>query len=135
MNRGHITCALLVLSFFFLITSCSKEAGEGGTSGIRGKVYAKYYDDYFTTFLGAAYAQDKEVFIVYGDDATYSDKVTTNYDGTYEFSYLRKGNYKVYVYSEDSTLTSPSGEIAVMAEIEISKNNVVVNVPDIMIFD
>jgi hypothetical protein len=130
-----LSIRVLLVALFMSLLSCSKEAGQGGTAGIRGKVYSKYYDDYFTTFLGEGYAPDKEVFIVYGDNATYSDKVTTNYDGTFEFTNLRKGTYTVFVYSKDSTLTIPAGEYAVTSEVEITKNGEIVTMPDLQIFD
>ncbi|MEI6854320.1 MAG: hypothetical protein WCL06_15840 [Bacteroidota bacterium] len=128
---------LIVLPLFIvvLISSCSKDPGVGGNGSIHGKVYAKYYNKYFTVFLGEGYAADKEVYIIYGDDLDYGDKVNTNYDGSYEFKYLRKGKYKVVTYSKDSTLTVPSGTIAVIQEGEISSNKESVELPDLKIFD
>jgi hypothetical protein len=57
------------------------------------------------------------VFIIYGDDVSYSDKISAGPDGRFEFKYLREGNYTVYVYSKDSTL---AGKHAVSKSIEIS---------------
>jgi hypothetical protein len=135
MKHIGFLSVIVVAGAMMFLSSCSKDPGEGGTSGIRGKVHAKYYDDFFTTYLGEGYAGDKEVFIIYGNSQTYSDKVTTNYDGTFEFNYLRKGMYKVFVYSKDSTLTIPSGEYPVTAEVEISSNKEMVTIPDLEIFD
>jgi hypothetical protein len=52
----------------------------------------------------------------------------------YEFKYLRPGNYTVFVYSEDSTLTLPSGKYAVIREIKITGNRQTVKADDIIIF-
>ena len=121
--------AFLVLCF----TSCSKEAGEGGTSSVFGKVYVKDYNSTYTVLQDEYYAPEEDVYIVYGDDRTFSDRVNTNYDGTFEFKYLRKGIYHIYAYSEDSTLQS-SGKYAVIRDVEITKNSQEVEATEIVIF-
>lgn len=128
---------LLILIAVFvaatIFTSCKKEAGEGGTSSIYGKVYVKDYNSTFTVLLEEYYAQDVDVYIIYGDDKTFSDRIRTNYDGTYEFKYLRKGTYHVYAYSKDSTLQT-NAMIPVIKDVEITKNNDDVETPEIVIF-
>lgn len=124
-----------LIALILISTSCSKDEGQGGTASVRGKVHARYYNDLFTAYLGEGYAADEDVYIIYGDEFTYGDHVKTNYDGTYEFNYLRKGNYKIYAYSKDSTFTEPSGKFAVIQEVEISGSNDEVVVPDIEILD
>jgi hypothetical protein len=131
-KKGLIFSTLVVL---LLVSSCAKDAGEGGTSSIKGKVWGKYYNKTFTSLIGETYAPDKDVYIIYGDDATYGDKQKTCYDGSFEFKYLRKGKYKVYAYSLDTTLTNPSTQFAVIAEVEITKNGETVVTNDIVIAD
>jgi hypothetical protein len=126
---------ILCIVAAFVLVSCSKEAGEGGTSSIRGKVHARYYNDLFTSYLGEGYDPDEDVYIVYGDDATYSDHLKTNYDGSYEFKYLRKGTYRIFAYSKDSTFSIPAGKYAVIQEITIDKNNQEKIAADIEILD
>lgn len=128
---------LIVMPLFIaiMISSCSKDPGVGGNASIHGKVFARYYNKYFTVFYGEGYAADKEVYIIYGDDLDYGDKVNTNYDGVFEFKYLRKGKYKVVTYSKDSTLTIPSGTYAVIQEGEITDNKENLELPDLKIFD
>jgi hypothetical protein len=70
-KKGLIFSTLVVL---LLVSSCAKDAGEGGTSSIKGKVWGKYYNKTFTSLIGETYAPDKDVYIIYGDDATYGDK-------------------------------------------------------------
>lgn len=122
------------LTAFFLF-SCEKEPGEGGNSTIFGKVYVKDYNGTFTVLNGEYYGQDEDVYIIYGDDKTYSDHVSTNYDGVYEFKYLRPGKYTVYTYSKDSTLQSPSGVYEVKQEVEITEKNQEYEVPELIIFN
>ena len=126
---GSISVIILMM-----VLSCSKDPGPGGTSTIYGKVYVKDYNSTFTVLRGEYYAQDESVYIVYGDDRTYSDDVSTNYDGTFEFKYLRKGTYHIYAYSKDSTLQS-NALIPVIMDIEITENGSEVECPEIMIFD
>ena len=131
-KKGLILSTFVVL---LLVASCAKDAGEGGTSSIKGKVYAKYYNKTFTSLIGETYAPDKDVYIIFGDDVTYGDKQKTCYDGSFEFKYLRKGKYKVYAYSLDTTLTNPSTQFAVIAEVEITKNGETEVTNDIVIAD
>ncbi len=119
--------------------TCKKDPGQGGNSFIRGKVYAKYYNKTFTAVLDSGYAPNVGVYIIYGNDVTYGDNQNTNYDGTYEFRYLRTGDYKIYAYSKDSTgayngkvnLLAPP--IAVIANVTIKSANQTVNVANLQV--
>lgn len=132
---------LLLLSIVFLVlfNSCKKEAGEGGTSFIKGRVYAKYYNKNFTVLADSAYAPDIDIYIIYGDDFSYGERKKTSYNGTYEFKYLQKGTYKIFAYTRDSTGTyrnfvnQYANDLPVIQEVEITKNKQTVEVPDINI--
>jgi len=133
IQKKWISLSLLFL--LLICASCSKDAGEGGTSSIKGKVYAKYYNKTFTSLLGESYAPDKDVYIIYGDNETYGDKQKTSYGGTFEFKYLRKGKYKVYTYSLDTTFTNPVGFYAVIVDVYISENGETITTNDIIVAD
>ncbi len=47
------------------------------------------------------YAQEAVVYIVHGNNLTYDDRIRTQHDGRFAFPNLIKGNYLVYLYSED----------------------------------
>jgi hypothetical protein len=126
-----ITIPLLV--FCMVLFSCKKDPGEGGTSSVTGKVYVKNYNSTFTVLEEEYYGQDVDVYIIYGDDVTYGDHTTTNYDGVYEFQYLRPGTYHIYAYSKDSTMQT-GALIPVIKEITIDKKREEVQVPEILIF-
>jgi hypothetical protein len=100
-------------------TGCEKDPGMGGTSSIKGYVHVTDYNVNFLVIQGYYDGANEWVYINYGDDISYSDRINTSPDGTFEFKYLRKGKYTVYVYSEDSSL---AGQHAVIKEIEITKN-------------
>ena len=125
---------LTIIALTSLLFSCEKDPGEGGNSSIYGKVYVKNYNGTFTVLQGEYYGPDEDVYIIYGDAISYGQHTKTNYDGTYEFKYLRPGKYKVYVYSKDSTLQEPSGVIPIIKEVEITDKKQDVQVNDIIIF-
>lgn len=118
----------IILLFLFLsyILSCKKEAGEGGNSSIKGKVWVRKHDPGFTTVLNQYPGADEDVYIIYGNQVGVNDRIRTDYEGEFEFKYLRKGNYKIYVYSKDSAsiVGPPSNptapDIAVVKEITIT---------------
>jgi hypothetical protein len=123
----------VTLSISVLLFSCKKEAGEGGTSTITGRVFAKDYNSTFTIFQGAFYAPDLWVYIIYGDQKDYGDRIRTSYDGTYEFRYLRPGTYHIYSYSKDSTLQS-NAPLAVMQDVTLTRQYQSITATDIIIF-
>jgi hypothetical protein len=116
-------------------SSCSKEAGEGGTSTITGKVYAKYYNKTLTSYIGESYAPNKYVYIIYGDNQGYGDKQRTNYGGVFEFKYLRKGRYTIYTFSLDTTFTNPAGQFGVVEQVNITDDDQTVTTKDLVIVD
>ena len=125
---------VLYLTILFLLSSCQKDPGFGGTSTISGKVFVKEYNYNFTQLLGEYYAQKEDVYIIFGNDTVYSENFETNYDGTYIFKYLRKGNYTIYVYSDDTTSLYPEGKAVFMKEVEISENGQNLILDDFVIY-
>jgi len=120
---------LLVL-IGLVITSCTKEEGEGGSGTIKGFVY-EYKINAFSLDTTARYAAaDQDVYIIYGDDHTfYDDNIKTSYDGSFKFPYLQKGKYIVFVYEDCATCLSGKKEI--LRTIEITKKNQVVDLDTI----
>lgn len=123
----------LIILFGIFLISCSKEAGDGGNSTIYGKIIAHNYNSDFTQLKGIYDAPDENVFLIYGNDRSYSQHTSTNYNGVYEFKYLRPGNYTIYAYSKDSTLTLPSELTTVIRKIEITDNKQTVEAADMII--
>lgn len=126
-----------LVPFFSLcfLVSCEKEAGEGGTSIIMGRVKVKNYNSDFTIKYSEYYSEGIDVYIIYGNDSIYSDDFETGIDGWYRFEYLNKGKYKVYAMSKDSTRSSASGSIPVIQEVFIDENRSTFIPDDIVIFD
>jgi len=121
---------LIVLISSLSILACSKEEGKGGKASIRGHVYAKDYNSSFTQLLSQYYVQEEDVYIIYGDNEFYDDKVKTDPNGLFEFKHLRKGKYTIFVYTKDSTFAIPSGKESITIEAEIKDKEEVVELPD-----
>lgn len=111
-NYLILLIGLVSLSLF----SCVNEEGEGGVSVIQGKVYKVLHPDDVYSFVADTFPAAKEdVFIVYGDEPIYGDKMETGPDGFFRFKYLTKGTYYVYSYS-----TTPNGrKVAVYDTVTI----------------
>lgn len=130
---GFRYCWLLMLLAGVILSGCEKEPGRGGKATIYGKVYVKDYNATMTVLEQEYYGPDIWVYIIYGDDRDYGDRIRTGYDGTYEFKYLREGTYHVYAYSKDSTLQSVA-EIPVIRDIVVPNKKQDIEIPEIVIF-
>ncbi len=119
-----------LFTFIFLSVlagSCKKGPGEGGQASIKGKVFAVNYDSKFIAVQDSGYIGGQKVYIIYGDETAVGNSQDTNYEGAFEFTFLRKGHYKVYVYtvSGPNQLSDP-----VMQECDITDKKQVVELPD-----
>jgi hypothetical protein len=133
-NRTIVISMLLLLVIPLMMTSCKKEPGPGGKSTLYGKVFVKDYNSTFTVLEETYYGPDIWVYIIYGDDRDYGDKIKTSYDGTWEFKYLRPGTYHVYAFSKDSTLQTLA-PVAVIRDVDVPGKSQDIEVPDIVIFN
>lgn len=133
-KKSFIISMLLLLALPLMMTSCKKEPGPGGKSTIYGKVLVKDYNSTFTILNETYYGAGIWVYIIYGDDRDYGDRIQTNYDGTWEFKYLYPGTYHVYTYSKDSTLQTNS-QIPVISEVVVPDKKQDIEVPDLVIFN
>ena len=130
-----------MIAFCALLVSCSKTAGDGGAATISGKVDVEVRDILFvsqsTVYTAPAY--DHDVYIIYGDDTSPSDRVRTNFDGEYSFENLRKGDYTIYVYSRDTTAEAVAGtaprDFAIAKEVSIADRKQEKNDIDFLIYD
>lgn len=118
-----------------LFQGCKKNEGPGGTGVIKGKVKINLYNG--SVFTGDVIdGADVDVFIIYGGENTfYDDKITTSYDGSFEFRYLRKGDYKIFVYSQDVDNSSNGALEPVFMSASLSKNNETIDVGTLEIND
>jgi hypothetical protein len=115
-----------------LLGSCAKEAGEGGSSSIKGRIFG-YDINTAGIVTDSAAVQDTRVFISYGDNSTVDDDTWSSYTGEYVFRGLQKGKYTIFVYSQCDTC--PFNQEVKKQVVEITEKNQEVLAPDIVIFD
>ena len=107
----------LFILFSVVLISCKKDAGDGGTSTITGKVHVTEYDSDFQNVKADYPGADVDVYIIYGNKTTPDDNTKTGPDGDFTLKYLREGDYKIYVYSDAETA---SGQTTVTKDIKIT---------------
>ena len=111
----------LLIAITLCLTSCKKPAGEGGNSSIKGNIWGEKWNNTFTILTSQGPASNIDVFIIYGNETNYGDKISTTPEGNFEFKYLRPGLYKVYVYSKTLSSINPNGKVAVTVDVEITR--------------
>jgi hypothetical protein len=117
------------------LAACKKEPGIGGDASIKGRIWVKDYNTTFTNLIGEYPGKDVYVYIVYGENEGYDKRIKTDYNGVFVFKNLYKGNYTIYAYSADSTLTDLSGEVPVIRKITINERKEEVETGDIIVFN
>lgn len=115
MNKYILSFIVLAFASVLFFGSCKKGAGEGGKATISGKIYAVNYNA--TLKADSGFVGDYKVYINYGDETGISNDVSTDYNGVFNFNYLRKGKYTVWVYSKKSTLYVLDSSITKSVEI------------------
>ena len=125
----------LIMLIGLSMSSCRKGEGKGGKATITGKVYVDYYNQSGSSIDKSYYARDKDVFIVYGNNTFYDDKVATHHDGSYQFDYLMPGNYTIYTYSKDVDGSADNPRILVLEEVTISSKKETFDLDDFEVDD
>ncbi|MFM2201090.1 MAG: hypothetical protein RL040_290 [Bacteroidota bacterium] len=130
---------ILIFVSILAIASCKKEAGDGGNSSIRGKVNVELRDvlENWENIRATYPAIDEDVYIIYDNHVSPDDRVQTNYNGEFEFLYLRPGKYKVYVVSKDTIapFSHDFGKMTVLREVEITDDKQRITLEDMTIYD
>jgi hypothetical protein len=133
-SNHFLKCSILILSIT-LINACKKPAGPGGHATVKGKVYAYDYDNTQNYLISKGYSPGEKVYIVYGNNTSIGNNVTTSIDGTFEFKYLTKGKYKVFCNSLDTAFKVKGNdtEYPVIMEFEIKDAKQKITLEDIVI--
>lgn len=92
-------CALTTIVGLFF-NSCKPEEGLGGKAQVTGKIQLKRYCKADASLIDEIPFADQDVYLVFGSDPSYGDKVKTSYDGTFMFRYLQPGDYSVFYYCD-----------------------------------
>lgn len=133
MIKRTLQFSLAIAGVLFFMQSCSKVEGPGGSSSITGKVHIEKYD-VAGNLINEYDAPNEDVYLIYGgEDSFYDDDVKTSYNGDFEFNYLQKGSYKLFVYQKCSSCAS--GKEAVFVDVEITDNKSTNDIGVITILD
>lgn len=129
-----------VLTIIICLISCEKEAGEGGTCTIQGKVihFSTSYNTQTSTMDTTYFSKSEEdVYIIYSNDENeiYNDNFETDWDGNFHFQYLRKGDYTIYTYADSTDVDNITYDYPVFKHITIEQNNSVNTLTDFIIKD
>ena len=122
-----------IISSVFLVTiliySCRKVEGPGGSVTIKGIVVERNHVGNAVFEYPAA---DQDVYLIYGNENSfYDDDIKTSFNGSFEFRYLQKGDYQVFVYEENNA--EPSGTSEILIPINASENNQIITLDTIYI--
>ncbi|TAL58778.1 MAG: hypothetical protein EPN85_10690 [Bacteroidetes bacterium] len=129
-SKSILAFCILCTVYCVLLVSCKKGPGEGGRASIIGKVYTVNYNSTMTVAVDSGYLGGQKVNIIYGDEIAIGKSEDTNNEGAYEFSYLRKGKYKIYLYTKTAQNMLDS---ALVQEGEITEKKQVLELPDFRI--
>ena len=89
---------------------------DDGSSSVKGRLMVQKYVGIFK--IGDPYvSQEQEVYIVYGNEEVYFDRMDTGFDGKFEFKNLIKGEYKLYALSECGTCDDVYDTISVNVNV------------------
>lgn len=105
---------------------------DEGSSTIRGTVMVTNYKNSSTypnlVIKDVTPAQEQEVYITYGTHTFYDDRIRTQDDGSFEFNHLIKGEYRIFVYSED--IVGGTAYKVIEAFVEVTDNGQVIELED-----
>jgi hypothetical protein len=127
MSKFKIILSVFLLTI--LIYSCRKVEGPGGSVTIKGIVIERNHVGNAVFEYPAA---DQDVYLIYGNENSfYDDDIKTSFDGSFEFRYLQKGDYQLFVYEEDNA--EPSGTSEILIPINASESNQIITLDTIYI--
>lgn len=114
--------------FFFALAiaffgACAPEEGKGGLASIEGKVFVQNINSLHEKSGDAYAAIDEDVFISYGNSDLQDDKESTGATGKYKFSNLTKGDYTVFVFSDDTLSNDKYSQLTFSQNVSLSKKD------------
>jgi len=136
MLRMKLTKPVYILIFLAVILiSCQKPPGPGGRAMVTGKVFAYDFDNTYHYLLSKGYSAGESVYISYGTNSVVGKDVKTTSDGSFEFLYLNKGHYKIFVNSIDTSIKVKGNntKIPVIREFDITGIKQTIDLGDIFI--
>ena len=98
--KNNLLASICFFTLAIFLYCCKKDPGEGGRASIKGKIFTVNYNSTLVVPLDSGFIGGQKVHIIYGDETAVGKSQDSNNNGAYEFDFLRKGKYKVYVYTK-----------------------------------
>lgn len=124
-------CFISGVFALFITQGCSKEPGPGGNASIQGKILVQSFNSNCSALISEYYGVDQDVYLIYGDDPSYSERVRTGPGGVFWFPYLRKGEYTVYAISE--TCSPIGGDTISSQTVSINDKDETLELQDLIV--
>jgi hypothetical protein len=113
----------------------STKSWNKGNATIKGKVMVLNYkkeSKWPNLILKNIYpAQEHEIYLTYGNASFYNERIRTQDDGTFYFNNLIRGNYRIFLYSDD--VTEILDKVVIEFKNAITTDNQVIDLGDITI--
>lgn len=114
------------------IKSLDYDEGTAKISGVIRLINYKNSSQYpFLEVKDTSFAQDYEVYLIYGTHTYYDERIRTSYDGSFEFNHLIPGNYIVFTFSED--VKGATEDITIIREITIEEEDQEIQLDEIIV--
>lgn len=110
---------LFFASAFSVLTACGPQEGKGGLASIEGTVMVQDLNTLHEKSGELYPATDEEVFISYGNSELADDKAKTSFNGKYKFSNITKGDYTLFVYSDDTTSNAKNATLTFKQNVSL----------------
>lgn len=132
LNKSLVLSALILA--IGACQSCKKPPGPGGRATIKGTVFKKDFDSQYRYQISSGPASGQKVNIIYGSTVV-GKNVTTDEKGNFEFRFLNRGHYRVFVNSIDTSYKMKGNKtnIPVIRNVDITNTKQVVTVDPIII--
>ncbi len=126
-----------LFAFFVIVTigGCEKPPGPGGRATVTGRVYSYDWDNTQRYLISKGYASGENVYICYGSNTVVGKDVKTSTDGSFQFLYLTKGHYRVFVNSLDTSIKVKGNDTKIpkIIEFDVTDSKQTLDLGDIII--
>ena len=112
---------LLLVSVIGICVACAPDEGKGGLASIEGVVMTQNINSLQEKSGDLYPATDADVYISYGESGLADDKGRTGYNGKYKFSNLTKGDYTIFVYSDDTLSNTKYPKLTFSQKVSLDK--------------
>lgn len=127
--RNKIKLILPIFILLLVFSSCKKVEGPGGAVTLKGVIIER---NHVGTSIFEYPAADQDIYLIYGsENSFYDEDLKSSFDGSFEFRYLQKGDYQIFVYEDDNSVASGMSEVLV--DVSATQNNQVITLDTIYI--